>query len=102
MMNLWVWRVFLVVAVPSLAVLGMSVSSQLPHAAAMRNEDFNGLMGSAAVVAGGVLLLLGSAVLRYRGRHGMAAFLAGIVAMPALCVIGFFGLIVLLFILKGM
>jgi hypothetical protein len=102
MVNLWVWRIFLVIAVPSLALVGASVSSQLPHALATRNDDLEGLLAYAAAVAGGVVLLLASAVLRWRGRHGLAAFLAGIVAMPALCLIGFFGLIVLLFILKGM
>ncbi|MGG5818175.1 hypothetical protein [Falsiroseomonas sp. HW251] len=101
-MNLWVWRIFLLIAVPSLAVVGMSIGSQLPHALATRSDDLPGLLGWAAALATGVLMVVASVVLRYRGRTGTAAFLAGIVAMPAAVGISIFALIVLLFILKGM
>lgn len=102
MMNLWVWRIFLVIAVPSLALVATSISTQLPHALATRNDDLPGLLAWAGAVAVGVVMVLASVLLRYRGRTGLAAFLVGIVAMPAAVGIGFFGLIVLLFILKGM
>ncbi len=101
MANLWAYRVFLAIAVPSLALLALSVGSQLPHAMVTRSADLPGLLTWAAAVGFGVLLLGAGVVLRRQGRTGLAAALVGIVAMPAAVGIGFFLLIVLLFILKG-
>jgi hypothetical protein len=100
MLTVWVYRLFLLVAVPSLLLLGGLVATDLPRAIEAQNEDVPGLIGWAVAVAIGVVLTAAAIVLRWRGRPGMAATLVGIVAMPALCGIGLLAFIVLLFILK--
>jgi hypothetical protein len=100
MLTVWVYRLFLLVAVPSLLLFGGLVATDLPRAIEAQNEDVPGLIGWAVAVAIGVVLTAAAIVLRWRGRPGMAATLVGIVAMPALCGIGLLAFIVLLFILK--
>jgi hypothetical protein len=100
MLTVWVYRFFLLVAVPSLLLLGSLVATSLPPAIEARNEDLPGLVAWAVAVAVGVLLTLAAIVLRWRGKPGMAAALVGIVAMPALCGIGLALFVLMLFILK--
>lgn len=101
MATLWVYRLFLAIAVPTLVLLTMAVASQLPQAIATGDADLPGLLAWAAAGVLGVLLLIAGSVLRRRGRLGLATTLVGIVAMPAAAGIGAALFIVLLFILKG-
>jgi hypothetical protein len=98
--TVWVYRIFLAVAVPSLALLATSVGTQLPYAMSTQDADLPGLLAWAAATAIGALLVMAAVVLRWRGRTGMAATLLGIVAMPAIVGVGLALFIVLLFILK--
>jgi hypothetical protein len=98
--TVWVYRIFLAVAVPSLALLATSVGTQLPHALATQDKELPGLLAWAAATALGALLVAGALVLRWRGRTGLAATLLGIVAMPAIVGVGLALFIVLLFIVK--
>jgi hypothetical protein len=98
----WAWRLMLLVAVPTLALLATSVASQLPHALADPvHPDRDGLIAWAAAAALGAVAVLASIVLRRQGRVGPAIVLVALVALPGLAGIGFFALVVLLFILKG-
>lgn len=101
MATVWVWRVMMLLAVPTLALLGVAVATQLPFALATRSADLPGLVAWAVAVAVGVALVIGSFLQRRRGRTGLATFMVGLVAMPAAFGLGLFLLIVLLFILKG-
>ncbi len=102
MRAVWAWRLMMLVAVPALALVGMSVASQLPFALAdPANKDREGLLIWAGAVALGALALLASVVLRRRGQLSPAIVLAAVVALPAIAGLAIFGFIVFLFIIKG-
>lgn len=96
------WWFFMLTALPALALLGLSVASQLPHVLAEPDHrDREGVVTLAALVGLGVLLLIGSVGARACGRTGLAIGLAAVVALPALAGLAIFLLIVGMFILKG-
>ncbi|HEV7265041.1 MAG TPA: hypothetical protein VGN83_09005 [Falsiroseomonas sp.] len=102
MRAIWVWRLMLMVAVPSLALLALSLSTNLPPVLAdPDHRDRANLLGWAMALAAGILAVLASIMLRRRGRIGAAIVLAAVVALPALLGIGIAAFIVLLFILQG-
>jgi aconitase B len=102
MRAVWAWRLMMLVAVPSLLLLGTTVAAQLPFVLAdPGHQDRAGLIAWAAAVGAGALALLASIVLRARGRLSAAISLAAIVALAALAGIGLALLVVGLFILKG-
>jgi hypothetical protein len=102
MRAIWAWRLMLLVAIPSLALVAMATFSQLPFALAEpENQDREGLILWAGLVAAGALAVAGSIGFRMAGRMTPALLLVAVVALPALAGVGIFLLIVALFILKG-
>jgi hypothetical protein len=101
MRAVWAWRLMMLAAVPSLALLGVTVATQLPHSMATDGPDLEGQLAWAAAVLIGVLLVLLSVALRRAGKLSAAIVAVAIVALPALVGIGLALFIVLLFILKG-
>ncbi|WP_137176612.1 hypothetical protein [Roseomonas sp. AR75] len=102
MRAVWAWRLMLLVAIPSLALVAMATFTQLPFALAdPGNKDREGLIAWAVAVAAGVVALIASVGFRRAGKMTPAILLVAIVALPALAGIGIFALIVTLFILKG-
>jgi hypothetical protein len=102
MRPVWAWRLMMLVAIPSLALFATSVGSQLPHVLAdPGHEDREGILLWATVVVAAALGLVASLGFRLLGRMTPAILLAAVVALPALALIGFFALIVAMFIAKG-
>jgi hypothetical protein len=102
MRAVWAWRLMMLAAVPALALVGMSVATQLPFVLAdPGNQDRDGLIAWAIVVALGALALLASVALRRQGRVSAAIVLAAIVALPAIAGVAIAAFIVVLFIIKG-
>ncbi len=101
MATLWIYRIFLILALPSLALLSVAIGTQLPHAVATQSPDAPGLVAWAVAVLVGIGLVVAAVRQKRRGRVGMAATLVGIVAMPAAFGLAMFLLIVALFIAKG-
>ena len=102
MRAIWAWRLMMLVAVPTLALLGSTVATQLPFALAQPDHpDLPGLLAWAAALALGAVAVLASVPFRRRGRMTPAIILVALVALPGLAGIGIFLLIVLLFILKS-
>jgi hypothetical protein len=102
MRPVWAWRLMMLVAIPSLALFAMSVASQLPHVLAdPGHKDREGTLLWAGVTVAAALSLLASLGFRLRGRMTPAILLVAVVALPALALIGFFLLIVGMFIAKG-
>ncbi len=102
MRAVWAWRLMMLAAVPALALVGMSVATQLPFALAdPAHQDREGLIAWAIAVALGALALLASVVLRRQGRISVAIVLAAMVALPAIAGVAIAGFIVFLFIIKG-
>ncbi|WP_270938606.1 hypothetical protein [Falsiroseomonas oryzae] len=98
----WAYRLMLLVAVPTLALLAMLLATALPPVLAdPDNPDREGLLAWAAAFAAGVAAVLASLALRRAGRTSAAIVLVAAVALPALAGFGIAAFIVLLFILKG-
>jgi hypothetical protein len=102
MATVWIWRGMMLVALPTLALLTTTISSQLPFVLAdPGNKDRDGLILWAIATAAGAVALIASFVLRRRGRINAALALAAVVALPGLLGFGLFALIVGMFIAKG-
>ncbi len=101
MRAVWAWRLMMLAALPTLALVATSVATQLPHVLDdPAHPDREGLIGWAVAVALGVVALLASIVLRRMGRTSAAIVLVALVALPLLIGLGLFILVVGMFILK--
>jgi ABC-type proline/glycine betaine transport system permease subunit len=103
MRPVWAWRLMMLVAIPSLALLGIAVASQLPYVLAdPTHRERQDVLLWAGVVVAAALSLAASFAFRRRGRLTPAILLAAVVALPALAMVGFLALIVGIFIAKDL
>lgn len=84
MVALWLYRLFLLVAVLSVLLVGGLVGTYLRTALAKGGADAAETMAWAAGVAIVAVLALVAILLRRRGWIGAAAMLAGLAALPGL------------------
>jgi hypothetical protein len=101
MRAVWAWRAMLLVAVPALALVAVSVGTQLPHAVRSGSQDLEALLAWGAAALIGTLLVLLSVALRRAGRLSAAIVAVSLVALPAAFGVGGFLFVVLLFVLNG-
>jgi hypothetical protein len=95
------YRLLLIIAMPSLAVVSLAFLSAVAGGLADNYVELPGLLFWLAVLVTGLGLLLRAMKLKRVGEVRTATMLLAVVAVPALVGIGFFALIALLFILHG-
>jgi hypothetical protein len=98
MRAVWAWRLMMLVAVPTLALLGYVLAAIPPIPAEAGQQSAEDTRAWTIALMVGVIAVLGSVVLRWRGQVGGAIVLAAIVALPALAGFGLLAFIWLLFV----
>ncbi|WP_237217002.1 hypothetical protein [Falsiroseomonas oryziterrae] len=101
MVALWLYRLFLLVAVLSVLLVGALVGTYLPTALAKGGADAVETLGWAAGVAVVAVLALAAVLLRRRGWIRLGAMVACIAAMPGLFGLAMAGVVAGAFIMNS-